>query len=98
MSEIISPDDTKGNAEEKEIIALVMRQTDYDENFTKLKLKEHNCNVETIIREYMGLPIKRENKTPSTTTNQKIYQEIRKFLDEASATHRKKQEAESEKV
>ena len=38
---------------EEEIIKLVQRQTNYDEDTVKEKLKEHNNNYINVIKEYV---------------------------------------------
>lgn len=78
--------------QDDEVLKLVMRQTDYDENTALKKLLEHNNNVENIIREYMGVAMKPMEKQQPTTTNQMIYSEFRTFLDDASRNHRIKEE------
>ena len=57
------------------------------------KLIEHNHSVEIVIKEYMGIPIKSNNKTSNASTNQMIYKEFRNFLDDASKKHREKEQA-----
>lgn len=76
---------------------IVRRQTDYSDDIIIKKLKEHNNNVVDIVREYMKpsniIEPKIIKKSPSTT-NQKIFGEIRKLMDDASEAYRKKKELE----
>lgn len=69
MEEVISKD--------QQIINIIKRQTDYDEETIKIKLKEFENNVSKIILEYnVGCPeIKKEEKNLSN--NQKIFKVIR---------------------
>ena len=82
------------NDEEKqnEAVQLVMRHTDYDNKTALDKLNEHNNDIQNIIREYMGLPIKTVETQKATSTNQTIYNEFRTFLDDASKSYRNKQQ------
>jgi bisphosphoglycerate-dependent phosphoglycerate mutase len=71
---------------------LVLRQTDYTEDIAHKKLIEHDLDVMKILREYMNIskvPVK-DNKS----TNQRMYGEFRKFLDDASKSHYKQKEFE----
>ena len=75
--------------QQKQIISMVCRQTDYDEETAKKKILEHNGNFMNVIKEYMDPNFKkREQKKQeieqSKSTNQKIYGEIRNFMDTAS--------------
>lgn len=81
----------------EQITEIIKRQTDYDDETIKSKLVEHNNNVIDIIREYMNPTNKSllKNTITPKTTNQKVYYEIRKLMDDASETYRKKKELES---
>jgi hypothetical protein len=81
----------------QQITEIIKRQTDYDDETIKSKLVEHNNNVIDIIREYMNPTNKSllKNTITPKTTNQKVYYEIRKLMDDASADYRKKKELES---
>ena len=64
---------------ENELIDIVMRQTTYDKDTAYLKLKEENGNFQQVIKNYLGF---KENKTQDNrSTNQKIFCEIRNFMD-----------------
>ena len=68
---------------------MVCRQTDYDEETAKAKILQHNGNFMNVIKEYMdpNFKSKQEDKIKdmnSKSTNQKIYGEIRNFMDTAS--------------
>ena len=68
------------------IIDIILRQTDYTEEQTIAKMKEHNNNAITIIREYVsgGIDVKGIKKETEKSTNQQIYGEIRSLMDDAS--------------
>jgi hypothetical protein len=67
-------------------IALIMGQTDYSADDAGAKLKSKNYDEIAVIREYLGSTGDSTiNETPSSSTttskNQLIYAEIRKFMD-----------------
>ena len=71
----------------KEVIELIMRQTEYDEATTISKLKHYKGDVVQVIREFMGGK-KLSKKVPSTT-NQKVFGEIRYMMDDAAERYRR---------
>jgi hypothetical protein len=79
------------------LIDIIRLQTDYDDATIKKKLVDHNNNVIDIIREFMNpnnIPVQKCKLTPKTT-NQKVFTEIRKLMDDASEAYRKKKELEA---
>ena len=89
--------DTTDDVEQHNKCVIVMRQTDYDIEKAKNKLKEFNGDIVAIIRDYIkNDDTEKQNiiKKPSATLNQKIYGEIRDLLDDACDAYRKKKEAE----
>ena len=77
----------------KELIAMVMRQTDYTEEIAIEKLTEHKGNFEKVIRDYLiGTPIV-EPTVKDQSLNQRVFGEIRSYMDEASSAYYKKKEA-----
>ena len=64
----------------KEKVALVMRQTDYNEEKAFEKLKEHEYNEIAVVKEYLGVPIKKAT-APIKSINQEIYKQFRNKLD-----------------
>ncbi len=64
---------------ENELITIVMRQTNYDRDTAYLKLKEENGDFQKVIKNYLGF--KEKNIVDNKSTNQKIFQEIRNFMD-----------------
>ena len=100
LSKNITPEEKKALYLEKKqqaLIKMVMRQTDYDEEKTKEKLKEHHNNYETVIKEYMGVDIHKKKTTNYHSTNQAIYGEIRNMMDNAADNYRKLQEIEKKR-
>ena len=68
--------------QENELIEIVMRQTDYDRENAYLKLKEFNGDYEKVIKNYLGIQNKDNNdKLSDKSTNQKIFNHIRDFMD-----------------
>ncbi len=72
----------------KQIIQLVCRQTDYTTEEAEAKLKEHKGNYMSVVKEYLNPEYKEDNKKKideheSKSNNQKIYTEIRGFMDNA---------------
>ena len=77
----------------KELIAMVMRQTDYTEEIAIEKLTEYKGNFEKVIRDYLiGTPIV-EPTVKDQSLNQRVFGEIRSYMDEASSAYYKKKEA-----
>jgi hypothetical protein len=82
-------------------VEIIMRQTDYDDKTARDKLIEYDLNTMNIIRDYMRgyrdldnspYPHKKNNHSHSQSTQQSIYGEFRKFLDDASTKFYKQQE------
>jgi len=73
---------------------IVMRQTDYNEEQTFEKLKQHNNDITAIVREFLGATTKKNKETTNTSVNQQIYSEIRCLMDTAAANYKARKEAE----
>ena len=67
----------------------VMSQTNYtyDEAIDKLKL--FNCDYMKVLKDYMGIPDKKQ-ETNVRSVNQEIYRQIRKKLDNNMKEYREK--------
>ncbi len=80
-----------------EMINIITRQTDYDEDTALEKLKDNNYDPISVIRNFMG-PKKEvsNNISENKTLNQRVYHEMRTMLDTANATYRAKKEREEE--
>ena len=76
---------------QRELIKMVIRQTDYSEEDAILKLKEHKNDYMEVIREAMGIN-KQKKENNITSVNQQIYKEIRGMMDDAANNYRIKQE------
>ena len=80
-----------------ELINVVTRQTDYDNDTALEKLQHHNYDPISVIRDFMGPQKVSENKvSDNKTLNQRVYHEMRTMLDTANATYRAKKEREEE--
>ena len=64
----------------QEKVAVVMRQTDYTSEVALEKLKLHDFNEINVIKEYLGVPIKKA-ATQVKSINQEIYKQLRTKLD-----------------
>ena len=63
------------------MIDMVTRQTEYTYDEAKEKLQNNNFDYNIVIKEYMGIKPKVEDKK---TLNQEIFSQIRKNMDNAS--------------
>jgi hypothetical protein len=72
-------------------IAMVMRQTNYDESTAREKLASHQNDAIQVIRDYLnaGKVITPPCKT-RLSVNQQIYKEIRGMMDDAAKTYLEK--------
>ena len=82
-----------GDAAEEATISLVMRQTDYGREEAIEALSKHNGDPSLVIRDYLTDGAKptvaNERKAP-TSTNQRVYSEIRGYMDVNAQAYRKK--------
>lgn len=72
---------------------VVIRQTNYTEDVAVNKLIEHDLDVIKILREYMNVS-KSSTSATHKSTNQLMYGEFRKFLDDAANSHYRRKELE----
>ena len=70
-------------------VTTVMSQTNYTEEQAIEKLKLFNCDYMRVIRDYMGIPEKKEN-VKVKSANQEIYRQIRTRLDSTMKEYREK--------
>jgi len=61
------------------LISVIKNQTNYTEEVSKQKLKEHDNDPISVIREYMG--IKPMEKPAPKSLNQLMYSELGDFVD-----------------
>ena len=64
------------------MINMVQRQTDYTYDEAKEHLEKNDWDYNIVIRKYMGIPEKKEEKK---TLNQEIFNQIRKKMDSAGS-------------
>jgi hypothetical protein len=74
------------SADIEEHVKKVMAQTNYTEEEAIEKLKLFNCDYMKVLRDYMGIPEKKNTKV--TTVNQEIYRQIRSRLDSSMREYR----------
>ena len=65
----------------EELCDKAMRQTGYDREVAREKLLEFDMDLTAVIRDYLKPPPKAPE--PEKSLNQRIYQEIRSFMDVA---------------
>lgn len=65
----------------------VMSQTNYTEEDAKEKLRLFNCDYMKVIKDYMGIPEKKEEKKIKSV-NQEIYRQLRTKLDNSMKEYR----------
>ena len=74
----------------------VMSQTNYTEEEATEKLKLFNCDYMRVIKDYMGIPEKKEQ--PVKSVNQEIFRQIRTSLDTSMKAYREKNPINMEQV
>jgi hypothetical protein len=80
-------------------IEQILSQTNYSREEIICKIEEHNGDVISIIKEYMGIKPKEENtKINSKQINQEIYKQIRRTMDDGMRTYREKNPINIEEV
>ena len=71
-------------------VQMIMRQTDYNEEKAIEKLKEFNFNELSVIKDYMGIPEKKQQNKKIVSVNQAIYKQLRTHLDTAMSNYRER--------
>jgi hypothetical protein len=66
-----------------------MSQTNYSEQVARNKLIEFNNDFMKVLKNYMGIPDKKENNKIKSI-NQEIYKQIRSNLDQTMKEYREK--------
>lgn len=85
--------------EQETKINQILNQTTYTREIILQKLEEHNGDVISIIREYMGIKPKVEKKLiHSKNVNQEIYRQIRMTFDDGMRKYREKNPIDIEEV
>ena len=67
----------------------IMSQTNYSETEAREKFKDFNYDFMKVLKDYMGIPEKKEN-THIKSVNQEIYKQIRHTLDNSMKEYREK--------
>ena len=76
-----------------EQIAIILRQTNYDENTAKEKLVECNNDHIKVIKLYMGIIDKPKNNQKNIkSVNQEIYKQLRYKLNDSMQKYNEEQE------
>lgn len=78
-------------------VKIVMSQTNYTQEQSIDKLKLFNCDHMRVIRDYMGIPEKKE-KEKVKSTNQEIYKQIRTRLDNTMKEYRENHPVDIDQV
>ena len=78
-------------------IKKVMSQTNYNEEEAKEKLRLFNCDYMRVIRDYMGIPEKKEERKVKSV-NQEIFRQIRTKLDNSMKEYREKNPVNMEQI
>ena len=76
----------------KEIIDLVIRQTNYSKETAIEKLNYWNGNHLNVIKEYLNPNFNKKKETNPKTTNQKIMYSIRKYMDDIVIQYEKRKQ------
>ena len=84
------------NSEINDKIQVIMRQTDYSEEFALNKLREFNYDHILVIKDFLGIPLNKDNKIKSV--NQEIYRQIRYKLNDSLNEYNKKNPMDINKV
>ena len=71
----------------KNLVPVVLRQTDYTEEQAKEKLEEHSFDLKKVLYEWMGVDIEKE-EVQRLTGSQERYRVIRKTMDDAGKKFR----------
>ena len=78
-------------------IKKVMTQTNYTEEEAREKLKLFNCDFMLVLKDYMGIPQKKE-APKIKSVNQEIFRQIRTKLDSSMKEYREKNPVNLEQV
>ena len=77
-------------------VKIVMSQTNYTGEEAIEKLKLFNCDYMRVLKDYMGISEKKEERVKSA--NQEIYKQIRTRLDSTMKEYREKHPVNIEQV
>jgi len=77
----------------KQVINLVMRQTDYTHEEAVAKLSQWDHNYLAVIKEYMNPNFKEKPEQVTKSTNQMIMGELRSFMDNVNRGYERRKDA-----
>jgi gas vesicle protein len=89
--------DKRSEERDEKYVKHIMSQTNYDEETAKAKLQEFNGDFMQVLKDYMGIPVKK-NTNKFTSVNQEIYKQIRYSLDQTMKDYREKNPINIEQV
>jgi len=72
------------------LVVKVLAQTNYTEEVAKTKLQQFNYDLMRVLKDYMGIPEKKNNGAQIKSINQEIYKQIRHTLDSSMREYREK--------
>ena len=75
-----------------DMIKFVVMQTDYSNEVAEEKLKEHGHNYIKVIKEYLNPTEKKAPTTTKRSTNERMMDEIRTFMDTANRQYIQRKE------
>jgi ribosomal silencing factor RsfS len=78
-------------------IKKILSQTNYTEEIAKEKLKQFNYDFMSVLKDYMGITNKKENKSVNSI-NQEIYRQFRYNLDSSMRQYRESHPIDLEQV
>ena len=87
----------KFNERDEKYVKYIMSQTNYSEEVSKTKLQEFNGDFMQVLKDYMGIPVKKDTNK-FTSVNQEIYKQIRHSLDQTMKDYREKNPINIEQV
>ena len=80
------------NRKKEAMIDILLNQTNYTRDVIIEKLEQHKYDLKSIIREYLGGTREKDEKEENKSVNQRIYTEIRSYMDSVSEGFEKRRE------
>jgi hypothetical protein len=81
----------------EEDVKKILKQTNYTEEIAKEKLKQFNYDFMSVLKDYMGIPSKKDTKSVNSI-NQEIYRQFRYNLDSSMRQYRESHPIDLEQV
>jgi|TARA_B100001750_G_C15190534_1_gene438617 hypothetical protein len=85
-------DEEKKEIMRKNLLEMIMRQTDYDKETALMKLKYWRFNVLSVIKDYLNPDFNKPKELKPQTTNQRMMSEIRGFCERGQRIYDLQQE------